>query len=108
MSLEVMPVTCFKLDPLINLIYFYHLDSLVVVLLLSHQLFMKFCYFKDLLTISRVCQKETIIILYNKPHKYEEMKRKIKVISYYFFYHQLNITPSKYCLIKSKKAALQC
>ena len=57
MSLEVTPVTCFKLDPLINLIYFYHLDSLVVVLLLSHQLFMKFCYFKDLLTISRVCQK---------------------------------------------------
>ena len=32
------------------------------------------------------------------------MKRKIKVISYYFFYHQLNITPSKYCLIKSKKS----
>ena len=109
MSLEVTPVTCFKLDPLINLIYFYHLDSLVVVLLLSHQLFMKFCYFKDLLTIDPGCvKKETIIILYNKPHKYEEMKRKIKVISYYFFYHQLNITPSKYCLIKSKKAALQC
>ena len=54
MAPEVMPVTCYNLDPLINLIYFYHLDSLVVVLL---QPFMKFCYFKDLLTISRVCRK---------------------------------------------------
>ena len=35
MAPEVMPVTCYNLDPLINLIYFYHLDSLVVVLLLT-------------------------------------------------------------------------
>ena len=49
MSLEVMP--------LINFIYFYHLDPLVVVLLLSQQLFMKFCYFEDLLNIPRVCRK---------------------------------------------------